>query len=29
MFRLVREGLALVSVVGFVWIVKQAASFAG
>lgn len=29
MFRFVREGLALVSVVSFVWMVCQAASFAG
>jgi hypothetical protein len=29
MFRLVREGLALASVVGFVWMVCQAASLAG
>jgi hypothetical protein len=29
MFRLAREGLALASVVGFVWMVCQAAAFAG
>jgi hypothetical protein len=29
MFRLAREGLALASVVGFVWMICQAASFAG
>jgi len=29
MFRLAREGLALASVAGFVWMVCQAAGFAG
>ncbi|MBA3811197.1 MAG: cell division inhibitor SidA [Caulobacteraceae bacterium] len=29
MFRLARESLALVSVVGFVWMVCQVAQFAG
>jgi len=29
MFRLAREGLALASVAGFVWMICQAASFAG
>jgi hypothetical protein len=29
MFRLAREGLALASVAGFVWMVCQVASFAG
>jgi hypothetical protein len=29
MFRLAREGLALVSVASFVWMVCQMASFAG
>ena len=29
MFRLAREGLALASVAGFVWMVCQMASFAG
>jgi hypothetical protein len=28
MFRLAREGLALVSVAGFVWMVCQVASYA-
>jgi hypothetical protein len=29
MFRFARDGLALVSVAGFVWMVCQFASFAG
>jgi hypothetical protein len=29
MFRMAREGLALVSVTGFVWMVCQLASLAG
>jgi hypothetical protein len=29
MFQIAREGLALVSVAGFVWMVCQLASFAG
>jgi hypothetical protein len=29
MFRLAREGLALASVAGFVWMICQVASFAG
>jgi hypothetical protein len=29
MFRIAREGLALASVAGFVWMVCQVASFAG